>query len=281
MKTDIYYFSGTGNSLFVAKELKKRLVETEIIPIVRLLKSDHIKTNGESVGIVFPIHALTIPIAVRKFLRKIDFNSAKYIFVVSTRLGIIFNDFQTISSLIKKKKHHLDSFFLINMHSNDAKDKNYKTPTAKDIADVEKTVMTKIEIISDIVKGGKTYIENDNTFLINHPYGRIRNRILEKTVINLLKISERIGGVNYFYCDKNCTGCGTCEKVCLSGKIIMANRKPMWKKNVVCFMCYACLNYCPISSVQIKDIPGVKSYTNYVGRYSHPYATSKDIFDQK
>jgi ferredoxin len=31
-------------------------------------------------------------------------------------------------------------------------------------------------------------------------------------------LSEHIGGVNYFYADENCTGCGICRQVCLSGK---------------------------------------------------------------
>ncbi len=47
-------------------------------------------------------------------------------------------------------------------------------------------------------------------------------------------------------------------------------------------MCYACLNFCPAQSVQINDIPGiVKSYTRTNGRYSHPYATVKDIAREK
>jgi len=43
MSTEIYYFSGTGNSLHVAKELQKRLPETNLIPIVSLLNKDVIK----------------------------------------------------------------------------------------------------------------------------------------------------------------------------------------------------------------------------------------------
>ena len=66
-----------------------------------------------------------------------------------------------------------------------------------------------------------------------------------------------------------------CEKVCLSKKIKMINKKPVWKKDVQCFYCYACINYCPKQSVQIK------SFTEKNGRYSHPYATSDDIARQK
>jgi flavodoxin len=40
MSTAIYYFSGTGNSLHVARELQQRLPESRLIPIVRLLAAD-------------------------------------------------------------------------------------------------------------------------------------------------------------------------------------------------------------------------------------------------
>lgn len=46
-------------------------------------------------------------------------------------------------------------------------------------------------------------------------------------------------------------------------------------------MCFACLNYCPNQSVQINDIPGVKSYSQQNGRYTHPYATVRDIAGQR
>jgi flavodoxin len=45
---EIYYFSGTGNSLYVAKELQKRIPESNLIPIVSLLKRHVIETNGDT-----------------------------------------------------------------------------------------------------------------------------------------------------------------------------------------------------------------------------------------
>jgi hypothetical protein len=36
VSTEIYYFSGTGNSLHVARELQKRLPDAELVPILSL-----------------------------------------------------------------------------------------------------------------------------------------------------------------------------------------------------------------------------------------------------
>lgn len=281
MSTEIYYFSGTGNSLFVANELQKRLTESNLIPIIRLLNEDQIKTNGNIIGVVFPVHALTVPVAVIKFLRKLDLSSAEYIFIVATRMGIIFNDFKTIHRILKKKNKKLNAHFLINMYSNDSKDENYQTPTKEQIKNFEIKAIKQIDIIVEVINNKKNHLNPDTSFLINHPYNRIGNFVLEKVVISLLKLSEYTGGVNYFYHDLNCNGCGVCEKVCLSKKIKIINDHPAWSKEVFCYMCYACINFCPKSSIQIKDIPGVKSYTEKVGRYNHPYARIKDLSLQK
>jgi flavodoxin len=38
MNIDIYYYSGTGNSLYVAREFQKRIPEANLVPIMRLLR---------------------------------------------------------------------------------------------------------------------------------------------------------------------------------------------------------------------------------------------------
>jgi ferredoxin len=40
--------------------------------------------------------------------------------------------------------------------------------------------------------------------------------------------------VKSFYADPKCTGCGLCEKVCLSGRIRMRNGRPEWIDGVDC-----------------------------------------------
>ncbi|MDD3656088.1 MAG: hypothetical protein PHI72_04895 [Atribacterota bacterium] len=51
MKTEIYYFSGTGNSLYMARELQKKIPNSSLIPIIRLLPTKAIiKTNAEAIG---------------------------------------------------------------------------------------------------------------------------------------------------------------------------------------------------------------------------------------
>lgn len=277
----IYYFSGTGNSLFVAKELQKRISDSSLIPIISLLDERVIHTKGKTIALVFPVHAITIPIAVKKFLMKADFESSEYLFAIVTREGTIFKGFQKIDRILNKKNKQLDAGFILNMYNNDTRHENYKVPSESDISALESVVLKKLDFIQNIIKYRMASREKDSEYTIDFGHNPFVNKILEKIVLTGMTVSEYIGGVNYFYSDSNCIGCGICEKVCLSKKISMIDKKPIWNKKVLCYMCFACLNYCPKRSVQISDIPGVKSYTKINGRYTHPYAAINDICKQK
>ena len=100
---EIYYFSGTGNTLFVVKELQKRLPNTKLIPIVSILNKKVIKTTNEIIGFIFPTYLLTMPVPVKNFIEKLDLSSAKYIFAIGTRGGAETRAFQHINSILKKK----------------------------------------------------------------------------------------------------------------------------------------------------------------------------------
>ncbi len=280
MSTQIYYFSGTGNSIFVAKELQKRIADSEIISIVSMLSNDSLNIKGDKIGFVFPVHALTIPIVVKEFIKKANFE-ADYFFAIATREGTVFRGFVEIDHLLHKKGKRLNSRVVISMFSNDARQKNYRKPTEAEVLSMEKKVEEELTIQTEIIEMKRDLSNMDISYTINCSSNPLANFLLEKLVIYGMDISKYVGGVNYYYTSDNCIGCGTCENVCLSQKIKLVDKKPIWQKDVLCFMCYACLNYCPVKAVQVKSIIGVVSYTEENTRYSHPFATINDIASQK
>ncbi|MEN6317081.1 MAG: EFR1 family ferrodoxin [Clostridiaceae bacterium] len=281
MDTEIYYFSGTGNSMFIAKEVQKRIPNSEILPIACLLKKDIITSNGKTIGIVFPVHALTIPLVVMKFLRRIDLSEAEYIFAIADRYGTVFHGFKKIDRILRKKRKRLNSQFVIDMCSNDSRHGIYNTPSGEEIASYERRVLKKLDAAAGIILGRGSHYEDIKDHRFKSASNPVSAFLIERLVLALMNIAEHTRGVNYFYHDDKCTGCGICEKVCLSGKISMADGNPVWEKNTFCYMCFACLNFCPVKAVQIHDIPGVKSHTKENGRYPHPYASIGDMLRQK
>lgn len=281
MSIEIYYFSGTGNSYYIAKGLQERIPDSKIIPMAGLMDKTTISAKGKTIGFVFPVHALTIPLAVKKFIKKVEMNSTEYVFAVATREGSIFRGFKKIDQLLSKKKKKLNSHFILNMPLNDPRREDFKNPVKTEIHEFEKVIQNKMDDIANTVVKKNNNREKDSAYLFKVSNNPVSGYLLEKIILFCMNISEYTGGVNYFYTETKCNGCGICEKVCLSKKIKITNNKPIWRKNVLCYMCFACLNYCPKKCVQIKDITGVKSYTKENGRYSHPYATVKDISMQK
>lgn len=272
MSTEIYYFSGTGNSLYVARKLQKGIRGTKLIPIVSLLNEENIETCSDTVGFVFPIHLAMAPRPVIEFLWKINLSSADYVFAAATRIGTRHRAFKDLDKILKKKGKSLDTFFNLNMASNDPKFKGFKAATEEEILDIELEVQNKIVQIHNLVINKETVQQKDTEFTVSIPAFPVLSPFLP--FLNKMFDYD-------FYVDSKCKGCRICEKVCLSGKIKMIDAKPVWQKDVKCFFCYACLNYCPEKAVQIKSSRFFKVYTEENERYSHPYANADDIAGQK
>ncbi len=86
MSFEIYYFTGTGNSLTVARGIAERIKGT-LISIPSVMNNQSIKTDADTIGIVFPSYMAMlygIPLIVERFLKKLEDIDSKYIFAVCT-----------------------------------------------------------------------------------------------------------------------------------------------------------------------------------------------------
>lgn len=147
------------------------------------------------------------------------------------------------------------------MASNDPKFRDWRPPTDDELARLEAGLGARLNAIRDVVVRQQESREPDTEFLV--PV----NPLLERLVLLGMAFVERDGAKDYFYANARCTGCGKCEKVCLSGKVRMAGERPVWRDEVTCYLCYACLNYCPAQAAQIKSKVWMRSYTEQNQRY--------------
>jgi ferredoxin len=280
-KVEIYYFSGTGNSLYAARNLQRRISGSVLIPIVSLLGKERIASEAETVGIIFPLMGPTFPSAVKRFLIKIDLSRTEYIFAVATRGGTTCRIRQEMDKLLKRQGKILNAHFVITVFSNDPK---FKTSgksldchilTKEEIAKKEEEINLKLDEIQKIIINRETSHKKDTEYLFKYGF------FLERIFLFINKILATKNIKDYFYCDSKCTGCGICERVCLSNRISIIEGRPVWNEKVLCFLCYACINYCPAESIQIRSMWLMKSYTETECRYMHPFADAKDIENQK
>ncbi len=276
MNTEIYYFSGSGNSLHVARELQKGLPQTMLIPLVSLLDQPSVVTMGELVGFVFPQHGWQMPVIVNEILQKFDLHSASYIFAVATRGGTPCRAFLEMEKILNKKGRKLDAYFVLTMPgSTQSLIKTYSERINEErITRLETEMLSRLSEIIKIISSRETY-HDENLDGVDMP--PVIN-FLEPLFLSIARLAES----NFdFYSDTKCTGCGLCEKVCLAQKIKIVGDQPEWQKNVKCINCFSCLNYCPENAVQLKSTWYLKSYTPQNGRYHHSQITADDIAGQK
>lgn len=255
MKTGIYYFSGTGNSLWLARRISEKLEGSELISIPNVINQTT-SINEEILGIVCPIYMYNMPHIVAEFIRKIE--SAEYIFFVFAGAGGLGNGIKETLKLFASQKLTLSALFNIPMPSNYTP---YGCPPEEKQRCLLEAAEARVEEIADMVRNRGRYIDSSNTSLLEtwiHPgllyrFGYKRIHTFGKS----------------FYTDENCNGCSVCQKVCPVGNITITDDKPVWHEH--CQQCYACLQWCPGESIQVgKNTAGID-------RYHNPHVTVNDI----
>jgi NAD-dependent dihydropyrimidine dehydrogenase PreA subunit len=284
MSTEIYYFSGTGNSLHVARELQKRIPEAKLIPIVSLVSKESVRTNGKTAGFVFPHYASSLPKIVHTFIERLDLGSARYLFAIATRGRTQTMAFVEIDKILKEKGKRLDSYFVFTMPSgSEPLVKGYASRiTEERILRLESEMLARLDSIHKTIVNQEISREEDTGDGTPPPPLLVPFLPLIRVVAPLLVPLGKLVETRFeFYYDEKCTGCGVCEKVCLAEKVQMVDGKPVWQEAVKCHGCFACLNFCPEESIQVKSTWYLKSYTDQNGRYHHPGITAMDIAGQK
>jgi ferredoxin len=280
--TEIYYFSGTGNSLHVARELQARLPDAGLTPIVSLLHGGAIRAGADAVGLVFPNFCLSIPIPVHDFLRRADLSAARYIFAICTRGGSQSEAFEYIDRLLKKQGRTLDARIDINMPWNHpmGKENLPGLNTEERLARLEAAMQDQLDAFGQRVAAREAYRPTSEADYALSSGMNVFDAVVSRPLNYKLHVFMYQDLVR-FYGDETCNGCGICERVCPNGKIAIADKKPVWKKDVKCYACFACINFCPRQAIQIESRFPIQSYTPVNGRYHHASVTYKDIARQR
>lgn len=283
MSIDIYYFSGTGNSLHVARAMTARIPGSRLFPIARFLRAESIETAAATVGFVFPNFCLTIPIPVKEFLERADLRSARYVFAVCTRGGSLSEAPAYIRPLLKRQGKRLNAYVNVNMPWNHPLGKEDLTAraTSQEVARLDRRMQQKLDIFCRAVIAGEDYAEKDTEITLPLPAWGIALKSLLPKPVNYGLHCHMYQRLIRFDADTKCTGCGTCAAVCASGRVRLTDGKPEWRDNIPCYGCFACINYCPRKAIQIASRFPVKSYTTVNERYHHPSVSAEDMAKQR
>lgn len=240
----IFYFSGTGNSYAMAKQIADKLEGEKLIPLAGFEDFESCK-NSERIGIAFPCYIGKAPDIVLDFKRKL-FN---YVDKKNTYIFCIVTYANSAATSYLDFKDNINSWFEIKMPENDIA--NSKVPSKEKEKELLSNAKNKIKgIAQDIIEKNPVIM-----------YGsRVLHGLLLKVVSSPMNKMYKNFNEN-LYADHSCIKCKQCTKYCPL-KNISFDDKPVWGSN--CVNCFGCVNRCPKGSIQFKNKTIGKE------RYVHP-----------
>ena len=232
----ILYFSGTGNSKYVAKRIADVLGDALVNLNDRIKASDTSSVEtGERVIIVTPTYAWRIPRVVRDWLRKTELRGAKQAWFVMTCGSEIGNADKYNRELCTEKGLSCMGTTQIVMPE------NYIAMFSAPQADKARQIVAQAEPSIDRAIAA---------IQANQPFAPTRNKLYDRFM------SGPVNPVFYrffvkaeaFRATDSCIGCGKCVELCPLNNIHLENGKPVWGKNCTHCMAYIC--YCPKEAIE-------------------------------
>ncbi|MCK4971388.1 MAG: EFR1 family ferrodoxin, partial [Thermoplasmata archaeon] len=107
ISASIYYFTGTGNSLVVARRLATGLAAPPPEPMVHFMDMETAGTKEGTVALVYPVHHWGPPDLVLRFARKLKADLGTYVFAVATYGGHSGRAFQDLNKALENNAHGL------------------------------------------------------------------------------------------------------------------------------------------------------------------------------
>ncbi len=88
MNTSIFYYTGTGNSLWVARQAAEALGDADVRSMSAWLQARP-AIDSTSIGLVFPVYIWGVPAPVMRFVAALPDLRDRYFFAVATNGGHI------------------------------------------------------------------------------------------------------------------------------------------------------------------------------------------------
>ena len=232
----ILYFSGTGNSKYVAKRIADALGDALVNLNDRIKASDTSSVEtGERVIIVTPTYAWRIPRVVRDWLLKTELRGAKQVWFVMTCGSEIGNADRYNRRLCQAKGLACMGTAQIVMPENYIA--MFNAPQKEQARSIVEQAEPALQKILTRLKAGQEFPLPRETLYDRFMSGPV-NPIFYKFFVK----------ADAFTVSDACIGCGQCAKRCPMNNVALKDGKPVWGRN--CTHCMACICYCPKEAIE-------------------------------
>jgi len=244
----ILYFSGTGNTRWVAQQIAESIGE-QLLYIPDLIREDNYQLTlkaDERWGICFPTHGWQPPRIVREFIRKMTFTGVekpRFCWALTTCGDNMGEAMTILNQELEKKGMKAESLFSVIMPESyvclpfmytDSEEKEQRK-----IAQAKQQIPHIIDTIKACRQGVEELEKGATPRLYSYVIGGYFNKKM---------ITDRKFTVDADVCIK----CGKCTNVCPVDNI--EGTPPVWLHNGKCTSCLACYHYCPVHAINFGNI---------------------------
>ncbi len=254
----IFYFSGTGNTWWVADRIKRQLDAKNInasavsIDTLTSKKADWWLKTADLVLLGWPVYGSDLPEPMKRFINVLpESDKGKHVHVFCTQMGFSGDGAWVAHNLLKRKGLIIDTAEHFTMPSNMSMSHGFLgTPNEKTMNRIMADAEVQVDSYVERLLAGQARIKGRYSFPLGiiqrAPYHSIENRLRHRMGID----------------EGRCTHCGLCAALCPMNNITLKG-VPEFAGH--CTLCLRCYSFCPESAITYNG------RVRNVEKYGKPY----------